>query len=121
MTDDNRIVLQIELLVDKNGKITDAVPVEGGAISITRDDVKSSSRTLVKKNEGEILVKKIQDAMWEKQISITELAKKLQIGRPTLYRYWKVPGAIPLAVLMQILRTVGIKQITLQTNGTYNA
>lgn len=118
--DNNRIMLQIELLIDENGKVRDAVPIEGAAISITREDVKNSSPTIIKKSEGEILVKKIQDAMWERRITMAELTKKAKIGTTTIYRYWKTPGTIPLAALMRILRAAGIRQITLQTNGTYS-
>ena len=74
--------------------------------------------SLVKKTEGELLVKKIRDNMWERNITAEQVAKKAKIGKTTLYAYLKNPGSAPLDKLMRICRAVGIQQITLNTNGT---
>ncbi len=71
------------------------------------------------KNEGELLVKKIRDQMWERNITAEQVAKKAKIGKTTLYAYLKNPGSAPLEKLLRVCRAVGIQQITLVTNGTY--
>jgi DNA-binding phage protein len=75
--------------------------------------------SLVHKTEGELLVKKIRDQMWERNITAEQVAKKAKIGKTTLYAYLKNPGTAPLEKLMRICRAVGIQQITLQTNGSF--
>jgi DNA-binding phage protein len=76
--------------------------------------------SLIHKTEGELLVKKIRDQMWERNITAEQVAKKAKIGRTTLYSYLNNPGSVPLDKLMRICRAVGIQQITLQTNGYYH-
>lgn len=75
--------------------------------------------SLIHKTEGEILVKKIRDQMWERNITAEQVAKRAKIGKTTLYAYLKNPGSAPLEKMMRICRAVGIQQITLMTNGTY--
>ena len=117
---ENKIILQIELLLDESGKVYDAIPVNKGEhVTIDQHAVKSSSHTLVKKNEGEILVKKIRDQMWERNITVLAVSKKVDIAPNTFRKYMKSPGAAPLGVMMKICRAVGIQQITLMTNGYY--
>ena len=113
------ITLQIHLLMDEQGKLTAAVPAEGEKVVIDRAAVKSSSRTCVKKSEGEILVKRIKDALEDRSLSIKDVAEKVKISRPTLYAYLRAPGTAPLDVLLRICKTVGIQQVTLTTGGTY--
>ncbi len=75
--------------------------------------------SLVKKTEGDLLVKKIRDNMWERNITAEQVAKKAKIGKTTLYAYLKNPGSAPLNKFLRICRAVGIQQITLTTGGTY--
>lgn len=115
------ITLQIHLLVDEQGKITAAVPAEEGEkVVIDRAAVKASSRTCVKKSEGEILAKRIKDAMEYSGLSMTNVAEKVKISRQTLYAYLRKPGTAPLDTLLRICRASGIQQITLSTGGTYS-
>lgn len=117
---EDRITLQIELLLDENKKICDAVMVRGDEVKITREEVlKTMPRSLVKKSEGELMIKKMEDSMWERQMTHKELLKKVKIAHSTLAHYKKAPGKIPLAILMKMLRAVGIRQITFDTGGTY--
>ena len=114
------IMLQIHLVMDEQGKITAAVPAEEGEkVVIDRAAVKASSRTCVKKSEGEVLAKRIKDAMEDRSLSIKDVAEKVKISRPTLYAYLRAPGTAPLDVLLRICKTVGIQQVTLTTGGTY--
>lgn len=117
---DQKITLQIELFVDKNGEIRAAPAETGDSVTIDRAAVKSSSRTCVKKSEGEILVKKIKDAMETRGITAEETSRKTGIGKTTVYSYLKSPGNAPLSKLMSICRMAGISQITLDTAGKYN-
>lgn len=71
------------------------------------------------KSEGELLVKKIRDQMWERNITAEQVAKRAKIGKTTLYAYLKNPGSAPLEKLLRVCRAVGIQQITLQTNGSF--
>ncbi|MBE6556100.1 MAG: helix-turn-helix transcriptional regulator [Ruminococcaceae bacterium] len=75
--------------------------------------------SLVRRTEGELLVKRIRDNMWERNISAEMVAKKAKIGKTTLYAYFKNPGSAPLDKLMRICRVVGIQQVTLMTGATY--
>ena len=77
--------------------------------------------SIVRKSNGELLVKQIHDAMWERKLTVQYVAQKAKIGRTTLYRYLRLPGSAPVAVLLRICRVVGIQQITLMTGGTYEA
>lgn len=114
------ITLQIHLLLDEQGNLTAALPEpEGEKVTIDRAAVKASSRTCVKKSEGEILVKRIKDAMETRGITSEELARKSGVGKTTLYTYFKSPGAAPLSKLLTLCRVAGISQITLTTGGTY--
>lgn len=75
--------------------------------------------SLVKKSDGELLAKKIHDAMWERNLTITFVANKAKISIQTFYNYMKMPGRAPLAIMLRICKIVGIQQITLMTAGTY--
>lgn len=115
------ITLQIHLVMDEQGKITAAVPAEEGEkVVIDRAAVKASSRTCVKKSEGEILAKRIKDAMEDRRLSTKHVAEKVGIARSTLYAYLNSPGTAPLDTLLRICRASGIQQITLSTGGTYS-
>jgi DNA-binding phage protein len=114
------ITLQIHLVMDEQGKLTAAIPAEEGEkVVIDRAAVKASSRTCVKKSEGEVLAKRIKDSMDEHNLTIKDVAEKVKIGRPTLYAYLRAPGKAPLDTLLRICRATGIQQITLQTGGNY--
>ncbi len=113
------ITLQIHLFVDENGQVSATAAEEGEKVTVDRAAVKASSRTCVKKSEGEILVKRIKDAMDVRGISAEEVAKKAGVGKTTLYTYFKSPGAAPLSKLLALCRAAGIGQITLNTGGTY--
>lgn len=120
MTNQQQLTLQIHLCVDEQGKLTAAIPAEEGEkVTIDRAAVKASSRTCVKKSEGEILTKRIKDAMDDRRLTIKEVADKVQISRPTLYAYLRAPGTATLDTILRICKTVGISQITLTTTGTY--
>ena len=75
--------------------------------------------SVLHKTEGEVLVKKIRDAMWERGITMEQVARKAKIGKTTLYKYLDKPGAAPLSKILAICRAVGIQQVTLQTTGTF--
>ena len=75
--------------------------------------------SMVKKTDGELLAKKIHDAMWERNITVLSVSKKVDIAPNTFRKYMKSPGSAPLDKLMRICRAVGIQQITLMTNGYY--
>ena len=75
--------------------------------------------SMIKKSNGELLVKQIHDAMWEKNLTVQYVAEKTKISRVTLYKYLRLPGLAPLAVLLRVCRVCGIQQITLVTGGTY--
>lgn len=77
--------------------------------------------SVLHKTDGEILSKRIRDAMWERNITMDQVSKKAKIGKTTLYKYLDKPGAAPLAKLMAICRAVGIQQVTLPTGGTFYA
>ena len=114
------LTINLSLLLNDKGEVQGIVPAEEGErITIDRAAVKASSRTCVKKMEGEILAKRIKDAMEDRALTITEVAKKVKISRQTLYAYLRKPGTAPLSTLLTICRTVGIQQNTLQTTGTY--
>jgi DNA-binding phage protein len=113
------ITLQIHLVMDEQGNLTAAIPAEEGEhVTIDRAAVKSSARGCVKKSEGEILAKRIKDAMEERRISTKHVAEKVGIARSTLYAYLNAPGTAPLDTILRICRASGIQQITLQTGGT---
>ena len=76
---------------------------------------------LVKKSAGELLVKDIEKAMIDRDLSMDAVAKKTKIGRTTLYKYFRSPGSCPVERLVLVARAVGIKEIILQTGGTYYA
>ena len=75
--------------------------------------------SLVKKTDGELLAKRIHDAMWEQRLSVTTVAKRAKLSIPTVYKYLRLPGKAPVALLLRICKAVGIQQITLMTAGTY--
>jgi DNA-binding phage protein len=75
--------------------------------------------SVLHKTDGEVLVKKIRDAMWERGITMEQVAKKAKIGKTTLYKYLDKPGAAPLSKILAICRAVGIQQVTLMTAGTF--
>ena len=75
--------------------------------------------SIVKRSNGELLVKEIHDAMWEQKLTATQVAKKAKVSRTTFYRYMRYPGNAPVADLLRICRAVGMQQVTLITGGTY--
>ena len=75
--------------------------------------------SVLHKTDGEILSKRIRDAMWERNITMDQVSKKAKIGKTTLYKYLDKPGAAPLSKILAICRAVGIQQVTMQTNGTF--
>lgn len=114
-----QINLQIHLFVDEHGKIIAASEEEGEKVVINRAAVKASSRTCVKKSEGEILIKKIKNSMDLRGITTEYLAKKTGIGKTTIYAYFKRPGTAPLSKMLSLCYAAGIQELTLLTGGTY--
>ena len=43
--------------------------------------------SVLHKTDGEVLAKKIRDAMWERNITMEQVARKAKIGKTTLYKY----------------------------------
>ncbi|MBQ8357122.1 MAG: helix-turn-helix transcriptional regulator [Clostridia bacterium] len=116
------ITLNLAILIDDNGQVQGLAPMqeaEGEHITIDRAAVKASTRTCVKKSEGEILTKRIKDAMEDRGMSVAEVARKLGVARPTVYEWIAHPGNCKLTTLLQFCRIVGIQQLTLYTGGTY--
>ena len=114
------LTINLSLLVNDKGEVQGIVPAEEGErITIDRAAVKASSSTLVKKSEGQLLAKRIKDAMEQRNLTATDVAAKAGISRQSLYGYLRSPAKASLGTLLTICRTVGIQQITLQTTGTY--
>jgi len=114
------ITLQISLLLDEQGNLTAAIPQpEGEDVTVDAAAVKASSRTCVKRSEGEILSKRIKEAMDDRDLSVADVAKKLGVARPTVYEWIAHPGNCKLSTLLQLCRTVGIRQLSLVTGGKY--
>ena len=116
------ISLHFSIVMDADGKVTGIIPTaenEGEHVQIDRAAVKASSRGCVKKSDGEILAKRIRDAMEDRRLTVEGVSKMAKISHTSLYRYLRYPGTAPLAVMLRICKAVGIQQITLQTSGTY--
>ena len=79
------------------------------------------SSNLIKKSAGELLVKDIEKAMIDRDLSMDAVAKKTKIGLTTLYRYFKKPGSCSIERLGLIARAVGIKEVVIYSGGTYYA
>lgn len=75
--------------------------------------------SIVKKSEGELLIKQFEHALLEKDMTKEELAKKSGVPIATLYRWWKKPGRINFNRATKIGRALGIPQIIINTKGTY--
>ena len=116
------ISLHFAIVTDADGKVTGIIPAaetEGEHVQIDRAAVKASSRGCVKKSDGEILAKRIRDAMEDRRLTVEGVSKMAKISHTSLYRYLRYPGIAPLAVMLRICKAVGIQQISLQTSGTY--
>ena len=116
------ISLHFSIVTDDAGNVTGVIPsasVEGEKVVIDRAAVKSSARGCVKKSDGEILAKRIRDAMDERSLTVQEVTKAAKISTMTFYTYLRLPGRAPLAALLRICKAAGIQQVTLMTNGTF--
>ena len=116
------ISLHFSIVTDDAGNVTGVIPsasVEGENVVIDRAAVKSSVRGCVKKTDGEILAKRIRDAMEERDLTVAEVAKAAKISTMSFYTYLRLPGRAPLAALLRICKAAGIQQVTLMTNGTF--
>ena len=114
------ITLQISLLLDEQGNLTAAPPQpEGEDVTVDAAAIKASAHGCVKRSAGEVLSRRIKDAMEDHRLSVAAVAEKVGIGRNTLYAYLAAPGNAPLAILLKICRTVGLRNVTLDTGGTY--
>ncbi|MBE6702141.1 MAG: helix-turn-helix transcriptional regulator [Ruminococcaceae bacterium] len=116
------ISLHFAIVTDAEGKVTSIIPAaenEGEDVIIDRAAVKASTKGCVKKSDGEILAKRIRDAMDERGLTIREVAKKSGISDHSLYTYMRLPGRASFAVMLRICKAVGIQQLTVQTSGTY--
>ena len=116
------ISLHFAIVTDAEGKVTGIVPTVEGEdekVVIDRAAVKASAKGCVKRSDGEILAKRIRDAMEERRLTVQGTAKAAKISDPTFYKYLRFPGMAPLGVLLRMCKAVGIQQITLMTNGTF--
>lgn len=116
------ISLHFAIVTDDSGKVTGIVPTVEGEdekVIIDRAAVKSSAKGCVKKTDGEILAKRIRDAMEARDLTVREVAKAAKISAMSFYTYLRLPGRAPLAALLRICKAIGIQQLTLMTNGTF--
>ena len=115
------ISLHFAIVTDDSGKVTVVPAVEGEdeKVIIDRAAVKSSAKGCVKKTDGEILAKRIRDAMEERDLTVAEVAKAAKISTMSFYTYLRLPGRAPLASLLRMCKAAGIQQLTLMTNGTF--
>ena len=116
------ISLHFAIVTDADGKVTGILPAaeaDGENVVIDRSAVKASARGCVKKSDGEILAKRIRDAMEDRRLTVDGVAKSAKVSLGSFYRYLRTPGVAPLGALLRICKAVGIQQITLQTSGTY--
>lgn len=119
MTAPQPITLQISLILDEQGNLTATIPAEGEDVTVDRAAVKASSRTCVKKSEGEILSRRIKEAMDNRDLSVADVAKRMGASRATVYEWIAHPGNCKLTTLLALCRTVGIRQLTLESGGMY--
>ena len=116
------ISLHFAIVTDADGKVTGIIPAaesEGEHVQIDRAAVKASSRGCVKKSDGEILAKRIRDAMDARNLTVREVAKAAKVSTMSFYTYLRLPGRAPLAALLRMCKAAGIQQLTLMTNGTF--
>lgn len=110
------------IVTDAEGRVKDVLPSlqdDGDKVVIDRATVKGSSKGCVKRSDGEVLAKRIRDAMEDRRLTVEGVSKMAKISHTSLYRYLRYPGTAPLAVMLRICKAVGIQQVTLQTSGTY--
>ena len=114
-----RMTLQLDLDFEESETCT-GISINGEKINLPGEVLKANStNSLVKKSDGEVLMKKISDAMEDRRISAETIAKKSKIARSTFFTYMKTPGRATLATMMRMLHAAGIQKITLSTGGTY--
>jgi len=114
-----RLTLQIDLDFEETQTCT-GLTVNGEKINIPGEVLKANStNSQVRKSDGEVLMKKIADAMEDRRISAETIAKKSKIARSTFFAYMKTPGRAKLATMMRMLHAAGIQKVTLSTGGTY--
>ena len=116
------ISLHFAIVTDADGKVTGIVPTVEGEdekVVIDRAAVKASTRGAVKRSDGEILAKRIRDAMEERRLTIRGVAQAAKISAESLYKYLRLPGVAPLAAMLRICKAVGLQQLTIMTAGTF--
>ena len=116
------ISFHFSIVTDAEGRVKDVLPSlqdDGEKVVIDRSTVKGSSKGCVKRSDGEVLAKRIRDAMEDRNLTVQQVAKAAKISTMSFYKYLRLPGTAPLGALLRMCKAAGIQQVTVQTSGTY--